>query len=270
MRPSVRLGVTREEAGGGDGAGLAPAHVGHIGKVGIELLLVVVPQGHPPDAIGGGLSGGDDLFGEMIILGEKPRRVLAQCNHAGAGQGGQIDHQLRVEALAVGECVAEDESAFGIRIEDLDGLARHAGHDVPGFVGVAVGHVLRRGDDADQVDRQAQLAGRKHGPEDTGAAAHVVLHLVHVRGRLDRDAAGVEGEALADQHDRLGVGLPAAVVHDDELGRLATPARDREEGAHLELLHVGLFEDLGLQPLVTLAELGGLLGQIGRGADIAR
>ena len=39
--------------------------------------------------------------------------------------------------------------------------------------------------------------------DDRGAAGHVVLHLVHVLGRLDRDAAGVERDALADQpeHD---------------------------------------------------------------------
>jgi hypothetical protein len=44
-----------------------------------------------------------------------------------------------------------------------------------------------------------------HGRDHRGAAGHVVLHPVHQLGRLDRDAAGVEGHALADQaEDRAG------------------------------------------------------------------
>ena len=46
-----------------------------------------------------------------------------------------------------------------------------------------------------------------HGRDNRCGAGHVAGHLVHLRGRLDRDAAGVEGDALADQrHRRLRVG----------------------------------------------------------------
>ena len=40
---------------------------------------------------------------------------------------------------------------------------------------------------------------RAHRADDGGAAGHVVLHPLHAVGRLDRDAAGVEGDALADE-----------------------------------------------------------------------
>ena len=42
-------------------------------------------------------------------------------------------------------------------------------------------------------------AMRRHRADHRRAARHVVLHLVHVVGRLDRDAAGVERNALADE-----------------------------------------------------------------------
>ena len=43
-------------------------------------------------------------------------------------------------------------------------------------------------------------------------ARHVVLHPLHAVGGLDRDAAGVEGDALADQaQDRPVLPRPAAV-----------------------------------------------------------
>ena len=39
-------------------------------------------------------------------------------------------------------------------------------------------------------------------PKTLGRARHVELHLVHARRLLQRNAAGVEGDALADQRDR--------------------------------------------------------------------
>ena len=57
-------------------------------------------------------------------LAEQAGMVVAQRNHAGAGQGGDVDHRGRLEALDVGERVAEDQPAFGVGVEDLHGLAR--------------------------------------------------------------------------------------------------------------------------------------------------
>ena len=48
-------------------------------------------------------------------------------------------------------------------------------------------------------DRRLQLRKRPHRADHGRAARHVVLHLLHAVGRLDGDAAGVEGDALADQ-----------------------------------------------------------------------
>jgi hypothetical protein len=52
------------------------------------------------------------------------------------------------------------------------------------------------------------ISATREGAEHAGGAAHVELHLVHLGAGLERDAAGVEGDALADQHDGLALALP--------------------------------------------------------------
>ena len=49
-----------------------------------------------------------------------------------------------------------------------------------------------------------QLRDGAHRAEHCRAARHVVLHLLHALGRLDGDAAGVEGDAFADQPQMIG------------------------------------------------------------------
>ena len=105
-------------------------------------------------------------------------------------------------SLAVPERVGQHEPAFGIGVDDLDGLARHRGDDVAGTLGVAVGHVFDQADDADGVDLGLAGGKRVHQAGHGGGTAHVALHVLHAAGRLDRNAAGVEDHALADEGDR--------------------------------------------------------------------
>ncbi len=104
--------------------------------------------------------------------------------------------------------------------------------------------------------------------EHARRAAHVELHLVHLGGGLERDAAGVEGDPLADEHHRLRVLRPAVVAELDELRRLARALRDREQRAHPELFHVAPLEHFDAE-LLLAGELLRLLREIGRGADVA-
>ena len=57
----------------------------------------------------------------------------------------------------------------------------------------------------DHVDRQLEFRHGLHHAEHGGRAAHVVLHFVHGSAGLDRDAAGIEGDALADEYHGLCV-----------------------------------------------------------------
>ena len=99
-----------------------------------------------------------------------------------------------------------------------------------------------------------------------GAARHVALHVLHPCGRLDRDAAGVERDRLADeaQHD-----VPArarrVVAQDDQARLVAAAAADGRQRAHPELVELAGGENLARQVLVLARELLRLLAQrVGR------
>ena len=101
-------------------------------------------------------------------------------------------------------------------------------------------------DDADGVDLGLARGERVHQAGDGGGAAHVALHVLHAGGRLDRDAAGVEDDALADEGDRLVLRLAAVPLHDHQARRPRRALRDAEQRAHAELLHLLLGQDLDL------------------------
>ena len=42
----------------------------------------------------------------------------------GAGQGGGVDQMRRAELPGIGEAVGQHQAAFGVGVDDLDGLAR--------------------------------------------------------------------------------------------------------------------------------------------------
>ena len=69
----------------------------------------------------------------------------------------------------------------------------------PGFCALPEGMFSRGADDADDADVGLEQRDGAHGADHGRAAGHVVLHLLHAVGRLDGDAAGIEGDSLADQ-----------------------------------------------------------------------
>src|SRR5690606_22086295 len=130
VRPGIGLGETREEAGGGDGAGLGPAGVGDVGEGAVQLLLVLVEQPQLPGAVGGILTGTEQVPGQLRVVAHQAGGLAAQGDDAGAGQGGDVDHRAWLEAFDIGQRVAEHQAAFGVSIEDFDGLAAQGGDDV--------------------------------------------------------------------------------------------------------------------------------------------
>ena len=92
-------------------------------------------------------------------------------------------------------------------------------------------HVLGAGNEPDHVNRRLEPAQHLEGAEHGGGAGHVVLHVLHVLRRLDRDAAGIEGDTLPHQHDRRAIG--ALVLQHDEPRLLGAALRHREQRAHL-------------------------------------
>src|SRR5579859_240808 len=128
---------------------------------------------------------------------------------------GEIDHEFRLELLGdVPKHVREHQSALGIGVDDFDGLAGHRRHDIAGTLGIAIRHVFDEADRTDHIGLGLARRQRLHQPDDTGSAAHVALHVFHTAGRLDRNAAGVEADALADEGHRLVAALAAVPAHD--------------------------------------------------------
>jgi hypothetical protein len=74
-------------------------------------------------------------------------------------------------------------------------------------------------------------------PNHASGARHVALHVLHARRRLDRNAAGVEADALADEGYGIDAALAAVPAHDDEARFMNRALADAEKRAHAELLH---------------------------------
>ncbi len=244
------------------------AKVAHVGEVGLELRHVLLPERHLPCAVTRIDAALQELRGQCFVVGEEPAGVRPQRDDAGAGERRDVDHAGGVEALGVGERVVEDEASLGVGVEDLDRDAGHRSDDVAGAARVAAGHVLDRRHESDDVERELQPRERLEQADHAARAAHVVLHLVQQRAGLQRNAAGVERDALAHQHHGLVVLRTAVVLHDDELARRVRRASDRQQRTHAELFHVGALEHFDLELEFLAQRLRGLR-EVARVADVA-
>ena len=186
----------------------------------------------------------EDLARKRVAVGEQPGGDATQGAHDFARQrrdvddsGGLVSARRRLRASHRTRRPSESVSRISTVWPDIVVTMS------PGLIALPPGMFSVARDDADDVERQLQERGRVKRAEHARAAAHVEFHLVHLERGLDGDAARVERDALADEHDGR---VPAAprVLHHDELRRLAAAARDREEAAHAELLEILLFEDL--------------------------
>ncbi len=81
----------------------------------------------------------------------------------------------------------------------MGGVSVHGGNHVAGALCAAAWHILGGGDEAGNVNARLEIADCPHRGNDRCAAGHVSLHGLHVGSRFERDAAGVERDALAHQ-----------------------------------------------------------------------
>ena len=78
----------------------------HVGEVAFQLFLVIVPQRHLPGPVVGILAGIEQFPGQSLVVGQQAGCHVAERDHTCAGQRGDIDHALRIEALNIGQRVA--------------------------------------------------------------------------------------------------------------------------------------------------------------------
>ena len=119
------------------------------------------------------------------------------------------------------------------------------------------------------MDRQAQLTHGLHGAENAGGTAHVVFHFIHGGAGLQRDAAGVEGDALANQGNGALFGrFGALVFHHDDLALAFGPFGHRMEGAHAHFFRLCLAQHFHGEFFVVLGQVAGHAAQVFRVAIV--
>ena len=120
-------------------------------------------------------------------------------------------------------------------------------NDVARTLCVRAGHVLNKRDNPNNVGFRFAQRDRLHRTGDSGCAAHVALHFVHACARLQRNTAGVEGDAFADECERLALFVAgAAPNHGDETARTRAALSDAQKRAHAEPLHCLGLENIDL------------------------
>src|SRR5229473_1568794 len=238
VNPGRVAGELLDEHGAGDGAAaFAAANVLDVGDGALDEFAVIVVDGHLPHFFANSFRTSEKLVREGLVGAENADVNVGEGHDDGAGESGGVDEMRGAELLGVVNAVGENEAAFRVGVENFDGLAGHGRLDVAGLLSFAPGHVFGTWDDANYFDAGLERGEGAHHAEHGGTAGHVVLHFFHALGRLDGDAAGIEGYRFADETDHrcAGLWLRRRVGDHHDAGRLGTTLSDAEERAHLEI-----------------------------------
>ena len=146
-----------------------------------------IEKRHGPDGLAGGFARRLEFREQVVVVAEPRGGPGAEGHHGRPGECRNVNHRIRREGIRrVVQCIGKNESAFRIRIHDLDGLPRSGLDDVTRSVGSCAWHVLRGRDDADHVDGEVEQRDRTHRTKDRCRARHVVFHIEHATRRLQR------------------------------------------------------------------------------------
>ena len=118
------------------------------------------------------------------------------------GERGDVDQDVGVEVGdGLGQGVGEHQPALGVGVDDLGGAAAVVADHVAGAVRRAADGVLGERQQAGHAAADARRAAARPARRARRRAPVMSrLHRHHGLARLDRQAAGVEGDALADEH----------------------------------------------------------------------
>ena len=166
------------------------------------------------------------------------------------------------------DCVRQYHASFSIGGNNLDGLAVGCTHDIAGALRLAVRHILRAGQHADNVAFQAQTCDGTHSAEHSARTCHIVLHLAHVVIRLNGNTAAVEGDALAYE-GCIGSVTVAVVAQGNEARRVMTALTYCQQCMHASCFHQGFVHNGNFQRQF-LPQLQGIFGHGLRCYHVAR
>ena len=252
MGPGHVAGEVLQEQRGRDRAGAAGV-VLRVGDRRRQGVLVVALERHPPQRLARGLAGVVHPGGQGLVVGEERADPLAERDLDRTGERGDVDQDGRVELVdGVGHRVREHQPTLGVGVEHLGRPAAVLGEHVAGTQGVAADRVLGGGDEPGDAEGAAHPAQRRHHGHHDRATGHVALHRGHALAGLDREAAGVEGDALADQHHPRSLPAPAGrrVVETDQARRRRGRLADGQDPAEALARQLLLVPDLARQAVV--------------------
>ena len=188
----------------GIGAGLVRRDLPQIRDVGLQIGVIERIQRHAPEPVAGRFARGHQAFGQRIVGGEQPGKSAAQGPDDRSGEGRHVDHHPRLKpGCHVMQRIAQYQPAFGICVDDLDRGAAMQTEDIARAIRGGIQSIDCQGHRGDDVDAGLPAGQGGDRPGHRGTAGHVALHVPHALSWLQRDAAGIEGDALADQRHRL-------------------------------------------------------------------
>ena len=218
-------------------------------------MTISVPKRQLPARLAGHRAGSQQFLDQVVVVAHEPRRLVAEGDHYGTGERCYVHNARRLESACVRKRVAQYQSTFGIRVDNLDRLAEVCLDDIAGLHGGGGQKILSRGNQAHHVDQRFQPTEHLERAEYRCRPRHVELHLLHVERRLDGNAAGIERHSLPDQaHGLRGGSSP--VLHGDKPWLLGRSLRDCQQGIHAFLLYLPPAFDHHLEAVPLTQRLG--------------
>ncbi len=142
MNPWSVLGKFLQEHGGEDSPAISTPGINHVGDVGFEVFLVFVVERQPPHLLACLLIGAREALVHLVVAGKNSSVHVAEGDHDRAGQGGGVNEMSAADLASVAEAVGQDETSFGVGVDNFDGLAGHGNLHVSRFLRFAGGHIL--------------------------------------------------------------------------------------------------------------------------------
>ncbi len=173
-----------------------------------------------------------------VVVAEHAGVEVAEREHHRAGERGEVDEVRRALAARRTSSASASTSRPSASVLITSIVLPFAPRRMsPGrYAPPPITFSVAR-DDRDHAQRECR-ARRSRPCRDHGAAAgHVALHVLHAQRRLERDAARVERDRLADEAEHDVAARARRLVAQHDQPRLVVAARrDRGERAHAERL----------------------------------
>ena len=173
---------------------------------------------------------------------------MPQGDHNCARKCRCINQMRTAQLFRVSDRISQNQPAFRIGIENLNGLARKRRDNIPRSLRLAARHVLYGRNNRHHTDTRLQGGNRLHSPDRRRTTTHVVLHLLHALRRLNGDAARIKRHGLANQAKDIFRGSRRRVVSDhDQSGRLGAALCHTQQRTHAKLPHPVLVQNVNFQ-----------------------